>query len=238
VEAPSTATVTGLLGRKTYPASSQDEFYPLTIYYRTLTKKELYTSLFLKDSPFELAIHICSMAITKIENVIVEGEFVEKPDIHDLPSAVITDLSAVVLHSSQFPAELHEKLTSNLDVYLDKNLQKDTWSCDVCKKRGLDKVRNCGYLGGNDKEKNKNYTDSFIIDVNGVLYTHCPIYDVDTNLLNEALTCHNMFSKGLLPEQGGVYDQTEFFVISSSIVASKMSEYEHREMEKLKAKKK
>jgi len=234
---PKHATITHILGKKVYPdAFHNDEMYPLTVHYTTISKKDLFNSLYLSDQPFEMSLHICTLGVIRIDNVLNEDGVCVDATVYDLPKDIILDMASIIIKTSQAPENLNEKLSTNLDVYLDKNLTKDTWKCEVCKQRQLDKVRNCGFLGGADKDKNKFYTDSFVLDVGGVLYTHCPIYDVDAILLNDAMTCYSMYEKGLLPEKGGVYDQTEFFVISSTIVTNKLAEHERKEMEKLKKK--
>ncbi len=221
-----------------FVSDTPDSVYPLTITYKTLSKKDIINSEYLKDSYYERALYFAEKAIIKIDNVFDEdGVVVTNATVHDLPIHIIKELATEIVIKSQVPDNFIDKLILNLDITFDKNLSKDTWKCEVCKQRGLDKVRNCGYLGGNSAEKNKFYSKDFVVEVNGNLYTYCPIYEVDKEILNSAFSCYEMFKNGLTPEEGGVYDQTEFFVTSSSVVSSKVSEYERKEMEKLKNKK-
>jgi len=47
--------------------------------------------------------------------------------------------------------------------------------------------------------------------VNGHMYSDCPISHIDNELLQAGYDCYFMYNKGILPEKGGMYDQTEFF---------------------------
>jgi hypothetical protein len=43
-----------------------------------------------------------------------------------------------------------------------------------------------------------------------------------------------MYEKNFLPDEGGLYDQTKFFIVSSRLVSQKLKEEEIKELKKQK----
>ena len=70
---------------------------------------------------------------------------------------------------------------------------------------------------------------TFKVHADNQVYTHCPIYDIDKDILADAVDSYLMFDGKLLPDAGGLYDQTRFFVFASSIVTQKLREEEAKE---------
>ena len=132
--------------------------------------------------------------------------------------------------SSTTQEELN-KLTLSVSIKFTKQFQGETWDCKVCKDKRLDKTRNCGFRGELGKDP------SFKIVADKQIYSHCPIYDVDSSILADGVDSYVMYDKKLLPDAGGLYDQTRFFVLSSSIITSKLREEEEKEAKAAKRKK-
>ena len=65
------------------------------------------------------------------------------------------------------------------------------------------------------------------------MYSYCPMYDVDKEIISKAIECFNIYDKNLTPNSGGFYDQTKFFIIASSLVQEKLNKEREKEMKKL-----
>ncbi len=98
--------------------------------------------------------------------------------------------------------------------------QDDSWVCSTCKTRGLYKQRNCPLLSTEEQEK---YFDpKFKLAFRGEILTQCPVGKIDHTkavILSEASA---LFQKGLLPEPGGMGDQTLFFGYASQVMHHKI----------------
>ena len=144
-----------------------------------------------------------------------------------VPYEIKKQVGHYILDISQLTAEELEKLQLSIEIKFDKKFQNDTWNCNICQKKKLDRRRNCGYR--NEKNKLKDFN----ILVGDKLYTYCPIYDIDKELLSKAVECYNLYEKCFLPEQGGLYDQTQFFIIASNLIAEKIQEEHEKELKEM-----
>ena len=175
--------------------------------------------------------HILETCVIEMKNVLEidkHGELqdITAVDINNLPPEVIKEVAEYLVTYSKVTTDFIETLEVGVDLSLDPKYKTDTWKCIVCKKRKLDKTRNCGFL--NEQEKDPEWE----VAVRGKVYKHCPIYMVDASLTADAFLAYQYFKDGVLPESGGLFDQTEFFVQSSQFVSNKVAEYEQEEMKK------
>jgi hypothetical protein len=125
--------------------------------------------------------------------------------------------------------EDYDSLQISTKLHFDAQFNTDTWKCSECQRKGLDKLRNFGYL--NYKDNPKVFSDTFQVTVGHDRYTHCPIYDINKEILSDAIECYNSSEAKFLPDSGGLYDQTRFFVISSRIVGEKIYERDKKQLE-------
>lgn len=169
----------------------------------------------------QFAYNVCKVAILEIED-----EDGDEHTLSSLPPPVITEISEQILDKSIITDEEAEKLVLNVNISMDNTFKTDSWNCENCRYKKLDRIRNCGYLG--EKEKR----DDFRVNVGKQVYTYCPIYDIDAQLLDSAIECYMMYDKNILPDSGGLYDQTRFFVIASRIFTNKVREEELKEHKK------
>ena len=103
---------------------------------------------------------------------------------------------------------------------LNDKFQDESWSCQVCQKRGLDKQRNCPLFS---KEKQKEYFNpSFRLPFNGENITVCPVGKIDMVKASIVSEASAMYQKGILPETGGMGDQTMFFGYASQLMHNKI----------------
>lgn len=169
----------------------------------------------------EFTYQSCKLAIKSILSI--KGE--EVP-FTELSPKSLQDISTTILEMSSTPQDAMDNLTMSVNIKFGGDFQGETWDCEVCQGKRLDRTRNCGYRG------EKELLDDFKIIADNQVYTYCPIYDVDVSVLADAVDSYVMYDKQLLPDSGGLYDQTRFFVLSSSIVKNKLREEEHKEAKK------
>ena len=159
------------------------------------------------------AYQVCRTAI--IDVITVTGTTVS---IDTLSPLDIKEIANKIIEVSYVQTEESSKLTSSIDVAFTEKLQTESWKCDYCQEKGLDKVRNCGYLSEDQ------HSDDFTLQVGGNTYKKCPIYYVDDDLLSSALESYRLYENKQLPDEGGLYDQTHFFVLASKLVDNKIKE--------------
>jgi len=206
-----------------YTPKQYEEDIRLNITFSALSHKEL-TALeqFIETNQSnEFSYQSCKLAISSIED-----NFGNELTLSDLTSPLINEIGEVILEYSSITNSDYEKLETSVNISLDNTFKSESWKCSVCKAKRLDKIRNCGFLG--EKEKSKD----FKVYLSNQVYTYCPIYDVDAELLNSAIDCYSMYDKGMYPDSGGLYDQTRFFIISSQLMANKIRDMELKEAKK------
>ena len=204
----------------TYQATHKNTLLPLYITYKTLTKQELIncqTQSTINDN-FQFNYYkylIIKTSIQEIENI----DILNDDDYNKLFDEIIK--------KSKVSEDIEQVLTKTFHILSDKNSANDTWNCEVCKERGLQYSRNCPLIDEGDKDFN------YIIQ--GEVYKSCPIGETlnTKELYNSAFYSYNLYKKGLLPNSGGFFDQTDFFVTSVSIIENLISEYEQKELEKM-----
>ena len=148
-------------------------------------------------------------------------------DKESVPFSLKKEIGNHILQASELSPEDFTKLQTSIDIYFDNTFKGKNWDCKVCQKKGLDKSRNCGFR--NEKTKDK----AFSLIVGDRVYSYCPIYDVDKEIISKAIECFNIYDKNLTPNSGGFYDQTKFFIIASSLVQEKLNKEREKEMKKL-----
>ena len=195
-----------------------------TLSYREINSLEVFRR---KGQINYLFYKTCELAIKQIVN-----KQNKKIHLEDLTIATIKEIGEYILSVSDINVETLNTLYESIDIYFDKQFQNKTWDCSYCKTKGLDRVRNCGYR--NEKNKKKD----FKVYVGDRVYTYCPIYDIDKHLVMNAVECYNAFEKGLLPDSGGLYDQTKFFYLASFKLHEKIQKEEMKELKEAEMKNK
>jgi len=198
---------------------------PYTIICRPLSYKELQTLITLTDTKnieHETVLRVCQMAIIKIES-----PFGDTLHLHELPYKDLPIISKFILNNSAVTPKDSEILYNSVTTYFSYELKSKTWDCELCKSKKLDRQRNCGFR--NEQHKR----DDFAIQIGEHLYTSCPIYYVDKKILSKAIECFNVYESGFLPDAGGFFDQTSFFVQASQLVQRAIRAKEKKEMENI-----
>jgi hypothetical protein len=204
-----------------------EEDIAFQITFRALSYKELESVMPLADSGMHnlLAYQICKLAIIDIED-----EYGQSHSLSTLPPGVLLETSNEILTISTIDAEEYEKLRLTIDIAFDDTFKTDSWACSTCQRKKLDRIRNCGLLGEEFQH------NDFTVVVGKQVYKKCPIYELDAELLDASLESYQMYEKNFLPDEGGLYDQTKFFIVASRLVSQKLKEEEIKELKKQKKK--
>lgn len=111
-------------------------------------------------------------------------------------------------------------IKSMLEILYAKPLQDENWSCDACKHKKLQGFRACGFIP--EKERSKD----FIYKLKGKIYTECPKNKLEPFIMSQSQEAYRLFNAGILPENGGIGEQTMWFVEVAALVASQVREME------------
>jgi hypothetical protein len=193
-----------------YTPSAYEESGRLTVCYRLLSEKELRSIdvLYTSGKVAEAAYRIADLAIVKIED-----ELSEPIPLSQLPINTLYELTNVIIHNSAMTEEELAELDNNIFLYTDGTLESETWNCELCREKRLDKVRNCRFLS--EEEQERYFDPNFRVDIGDRSYNYCPVFDINKELLSAVIECNNLLELGFLPDEGGFLDQTRFFVTAS-----------------------
>ena len=151
--------------------------------------------------------------------------------IQQLPSEDIEFLYNRLIEISSISRTQLDSLSDMLDIQFNPQFSEDSWDCTICQKKKLDYSRACGYL-----PKDKRDPKAFLPAVNGRRFTQCPISTLDGFATSQASMAHSLFTNGVLPEPGGLGNQTEWFVRAALLYKRKLAEAESAAMEAHKTK--
>ena len=148
-------------------------------------------------------------------------------DFYKLTAKDIDILYTNILNSSYVSNIDMSAIKRAVGIVMEESFKDDTFkNCTLCQERGLDKQRNCPLLHKSTHDPMVFY----VIDQEKVKV--CPMDDVNSPIVADAFRCHSMFSNGFMPAEGGLYDQTQFFVESSLLVKGVIDKAQAKAMEK------
>lgn len=116
--------------------------------------------------------------------------------------------------------EQYNALSESLTIQLDERFQDDNWNCETCKKRKLDTQRACLFLPEEQR------TAPFRLKLKGKDYLNCPLSTIDTKIVHQASIAYTLYRDGFLPEEGGIGNQTVWFVKAAQLYTRKIKEAE------------
>ena len=148
--------------------------------------------------------------------------------VEQLPSKDVVYLYRKLQEISMVSNEQLQELGKMLDIRFNPMFSGESWDCTVCQEKGLDYSRACGLL-----PKEKRDPKPVLPRVNGMLCTECPIATIDNYVVSQAVMAYTLFDAGVLPEAGGVGNQTEWFVRASLMYKRKVAEAERAAMDKI-----
>lgn len=143
----------------------------------------------------------------------------------DLPLDIQQDLLTQIFDLFYPTVDFMKNLEFNLDVSIDSRFN-DSWSCNTCQAKRLDKQRNCPFLDPEEYHEN-----TFSISVGEETYGVCPMNRKDSSLINGAFEAYRIADSGFLPEEGAYGDQPLLFCLLSQKVKEKLNYYERKELE-------
>lgn len=147
-----------------------------------------------------------------------------------LPSAIVNELLEFIFSIAMYTEEFTQALTNSLYTLYNPRFHGESWNCTVCQARRLDRQRNCPFLPKEDHDPQVNYpTYSGIV-------LECPIGSIDTLITNKAIEAYKYREQSLLPEDGGIRNQTLFFMLASQKVEEISNYYERKRQENSKSK--
>jgi len=182
------------------------------ISFRSLTYKELNNI----KSKYATKSHTFIIAIVKASLL--------EDALHLLAYTDIEKLYTRIMDYSSLTNEDIDTVTTAVMISLEESFTDDTFkSCKLCQERHLDDKRNCPYLPTDTHDSAVFYI------VNGTKLNKCPMDKVNSQLSSDAFRCYSLFEAGLMPSEGGVYDQTTFFVEMSLLVKGLINERINKE---------
>ena len=159
------------------------------------------------------------------EHIIDTKNVMDFPDTYSLMSQLsISDIGFLykeLATISIVTTEQHEELSAMLDIQFNPVFQDESWDCKTCQERKLDYSRGCGFLAENARD-----LSPLLPRIKGIRYTQCPISSIDAFVANQASKAHTMLINSVLPESGGIGDQTDWFVKAALLFKRKVSEAE------------
>lgn len=145
-----------------------------------------------------------------------------------LPLAITNELLEFIFSISMYTDEFVEILENSLYTLYNPRFQDPSWKCSMCQARKLDKQRNCPFLSKEDHDPRVSYPTH-----SGVSLV-CPMGNIDSLVINKALEAYGYKDKSLLPEDGGIRNQTLFFMLASQKVEEISNYYERKREENAK----
>lgn len=162
------------------------------------------------------------------ESVNIVGASSVDDVINVLTQEQIDEIYSFILSCSMYTEDIHKATSLSIKLSMEEKFSSETWDCEVCKSKGLDQARNCKFREDLDSIRDP----SFQLLVSGEVFTECPMYYKDDYLLSEAIACYTAYDKGILPDEGGLLDQTEFFIATSATIRDYKARLEREAIEK------
>jgi len=157
---------------------------------------------------------------------IVKTALKDKSDFQYLTGEDIDILSRNIIENSTLTNSDMEVIELGLDVVFADAFADESFSdCSICQERGLDKQRNCPLLSKDTHDKGVFYI------VGKKRIVECPMDKANSTLVRDALKTYNMLDAGVLPEQGGVADQTMFFYQVAQMVKNYITKEQNKRTE-------
>lgn len=189
--------------------------------YTAIGKSEELPEGFLKESVDHLLLEHCVVGAMNVDGY-------ESP--LDLPIVIQQDLLTTILELFYPTEEFLKELSFNLDASIDDKFSNDTWNCDNCQKRRLNRQRNCPFL-----DPKEFHSPAFTLTIGEQVFTQCPMNTRNYKLIGTAFEGYKLAESSFLPTIGGYGEQPLMFCILSQRVKEKVNFYERKQMEERRA---
>jgi uncharacterized protein YfkK (UPF0435 family) len=142
-------------------------------------------------------------------------------DINNISPLELEDIYSFVMQLTTFSNDDAKEISDGLLVISDEKYNTpDYISCEMCQEKGLDQLRNCPLLPKSMRRATTLFTyteDTTRVD-KGVDAT-CPRYIPNhSSLFRDAMKLLEILEYNALPMSGGMFDQTPFVNVVSSIL--------------------
>ena len=202
-----------------------DTLTPFSVIFKALNKEDID---FIKnlDNASENEVRIVMLERSLVRYINMRDKFTKElitEPMLDLLSLeqqnIIQDLIVTVSFVTQ---DFLENMKLNAKLAMETKFNTDTWGCDECKRRGLDKLRNCKFSETYDED----YDFTFKVLVGTEEFTDCPMYYRDNEMTRDMFDCYLGFEKGILPTGGGLMGQTMFYQYAVDLISSEVKKAE------------
>lgn len=146
--------------------------------------------------------------------------------IDQLPSQDLHYLYEQLIKVSTLSQEQSSNLSDMLEIQFNPQFSEDSWDCAICQEKKLDYARGCGFL-----PEDKRDPSPALPKIGSRRFTVCPISSIDIYVTNQASLAYQLYTQGVLPEAGGVGNQTEWFIKTALLYKRKVSQAEKRAMD-------
>lgn len=213
------------------PLSERDRSRPARFLLKTLPYRFLNNAVLSNVSDLEMDIsdYIRKECIIDFENIDIPHGIDKQAILDNLETFVgldiVQELVQKILELFSPSTEFLSTLVTTIELMVDPRFSDGTWFCPTCQRRGLDRSRNCPYLG------NMHFDPMFKLLFMGETVTQCPVDKKDEALGKVLLEGYNFREIHQLPELGGIGDQPILFVLGTQHLAERIKHFQ-REAEK------
>ena len=217
------------LYRREYLYTAEDDtLNPTQITFKALSRRQLdFLYNFAKDNVTNFQYLLLKYAIIDITDTVNEHGDTIKISPNDLPKQIKDTLIPTIIEVSKPTDKIYKKMLLNTTIALEPKFQTDTWSCDICRSKGIDKQRNCKFR----EDLDKHYIKDFEVIAGDTVYNYCPMFYKDRSLIDDMFECYNAYKNGILPDKGSLIDQTYFFKTAVNIITHKVAERDKKQQE-------
>jgi len=180
-----------------------------------------------------------------MNGIVTSRQLLEQAIIDSINAINFTSIQSLVAHLSKedviylytklieisdVSQEQLRELEVMLDIQFNPRFHDENWDCSTCQRRGFDKTRACGFLPEEEREP------GFFMKVNGKHFSMCPLSTLDNYALQQAHMAHQYLDAGVMPEEGGIGQQTSWFVKVALLYKRKLKQAEKVAYEEMKQK--
>ena len=141
--------------------------------------------------------------------------------VTQLPTSDLKYLYDSLIEISTMSFKQIEALDDMLTIQFSPQFRDDSWNCTTCQDRKLDYSRACGFL-----PENKRDPAPYLPKVGNKRFTQCPISTIDGYVTKQASLAYGFMEAGVMPETGGIGNQTDWFVKVAILYKKKVAEAE------------
>jgi len=205
------------------PPTELQELNPARFYITPLTYKT-YSMLYLQGLPEDITMPLFPEVI--LEECVKGSENINPQPTNwfeELPLDVRNNLIEKIQSISIPDKNFYDTLSISVELAINPRFNDESWRCANCQKRKLDLSRNCPFID------TKEHDPVFSLSVAGDTYNVCPMNLQDKQLLRAAFEAKGFRETNCLPEDGGIGNQSVFYVVVSEFVHKAIEHEKNRQ---------